>query len=118
MATYTYNQKRTRKLQKAINNAPENSQVWFQPTHHQGCIQVLKMKDGSKTEIDYCVNTFRSSCTGNESFNRKTVLVNNCLQLDEDWIDTILNSKKIKFKANIKDGRVLITLSTTKKGGD
>lgn len=115
MATYSYNQKRTRELQIAIRNAPENNEVWFQPAHHGGCVQVLRYSEGSKTKTDYCVNTYRSRNTGYENFCKKLhPLQNDCMQLAEDWIDMILASKKMKFRANIRKGKVLIHLITIK----
>jgi len=118
MATYIYNQKRTRELQMAIRNALENNEVWFQPTHHGGCVQVLRYSEGSKTKTDYCINTFRSRNTGYRNFCDKLhPLKQDCLQLTEEWIDMILASKKIKFRANVRKGKVLIHLITIKNGG-
>ena len=116
MATYIYNQKRTRELQLAIRNAPENREVWFQPTHHGGCVQVLRWSEGSETKTDYCVNTYRSSNTGYDAFCKKlNPLQNNCMLLKEDWVFMILASKKLKFRANVREGKVLIHLISTKK---
>ena len=118
MATYTYNQKRTRELQDAIRKAPYNYEVWFQPTHHCGCVQVLSFKEGTKSETYYCINTFHTSNTGHESFREKVGIVqNDCLQLNESWVALIMAAKSIKFKANVRNGSVFVSIEVIKRAG-
>jgi len=110
MAIYTYNQKRTREIQKAINKAPPGYKVYFQPTHHGGCIQVLKIKTGSET-VEYCINIFKSHVSGYKTFcQRLGILQQDTLRLKRKWIDFILAAKELKFEVIHKRDKVSITL--------
>jgi len=111
MATYSFNQKKTRELQTAIQNAPEGYEAFFQPTHHRGCVQVLRFTDKEKYKTDYCVNTFRSRDINHEAFYKKlSVTENDVLELSQEWIDMILKAKRLKFYANKRKGRVIVRL--------
>lgn len=117
MATYYFNQSKTREVQAAIINAPPGSEVWFQPTHHGGCVQVCRITDRERCKDDYCVNVFRSRSANTAGFRMMLpALQNDCLQLGDDWCEQILRCKRMRFTANVKKGVVVICLITTHNG--
>lgn len=93
MATFTFNKTQLAQF-KRFREAKPNSEVWFQPTHHGGCLQVVENNHGD--------NTFCTRRTGYQNFCNKTILIQDAIKLLYNWIEMILESKSVKFKVNVK----------------
>jgi len=104
MATFTFRKRKLDKIRVNIASMP-GAKVWFQPTHHGGCIQVFKDEDHFK-------NVFCNSRTGYEYFCHDVMAINDCKELPQDWVDSMVQAQLVVFGANYhKDkGQVKITM--------
>lgn len=110
MSTYTFTKKDLEELKEKMLGL-DSREVWFQASHHGGCLQVVR---GDKHLEVFCKKN-----TGYQSHCRKTTLIEDSTRLAEDWLDFILDPKvkSIKFKVTtpIKKGEVKIRYEVFRK---
>lgn len=97
MATFIFRKRKLDEIRVNIETIP-GAKVWFQPTHHGGCIQVFKDEDNFK-------NVFCNSRTGYKAFCLHTILIQDCIELNEEWIKLLVEAKRVKFIAKYVSGR-------------
>jgi hypothetical protein len=105
MATWLVKRKQIKELEKNMRKLGSRL-VYFQTTHHGGCLQVATHKDIH--DVDYKhLNLFIKCTSGWKGYMDKLYgRVGPVYELPLDWIDTMLESEYVKLSANIKKDTV------------
>jgi hypothetical protein len=115
MATFLFRKTKLDEVKQALFLYGSSACVFFQPTHHAGCLQVCSddpdIKDRGMpkkkwSEIHH-TDVFANKVTGYQAFCNQTTLTEDVLKLDEGWVEFIQKSKwvKITVRAVKKDGK-------------
>ena len=112
MATFYFNQRKTKEIKKHIALAPLGSTVYFQPTHHGGCVQVLRIIDKKLMQTDYLENTFCGQRSGYQRFIEQIGIHNAALLLDDKWVDAVMTSRTLQFNVHKCKGKLAYKLIT------
>ena len=114
MATFFFNKTKTAEIKKNIALAPTGKQVWFQPSHHGGCLQVLRFTDEKQYETDYLENTYCGRRTGYHRFCEQIGIHNAALLLDDKWVICIMTATAGTLQFNVRKvgGKLLYKLIT------
>ncbi len=108
MATYYFNKTQLSKFVENLNSAADDSEIWFIPTHHGGCLQVLQ-KD-NKTHNVYCTKR-----TGYSKFCDDSCCIMSALKLKDKFVMMLCRCVTAKFTVKIlKDTKQIAHVLTTK----
>jgi len=111
MATFVFRPKQITQIREAYKQLNElgDTNIWLQPTHHGGCIQIILDKPVEQIKKEDYVNVYCKTRTGYQKLCNDTVHLQSSFQLKEDWINTLLqpNGCHITFHVNVKRKTIL-----------
>lgn len=95
MATFTFNVKQMQEYQGSLYHSKK---IWFIPTHHGGCLQILGENEKIIKEI-FCTRR-----TGYGKFCDDTCMIMSALQLKPTMLTMLEMAKTAKFAVKLLKG--------------